>query len=621
MHGNLLIGLTGIVILGIGAHWLAWRFKLPSILLLLLFGFLAGPVFGFLHPDEMLGELLFPFVSLSVAIILFEGGLTLRYSELPAIGSVVLKLVTIGVIVTWTITAVTAYFIFNFSISLSVLLGAILVVTGPTVIGPLLQQVRPKGKVSSALKWEGILIDPVGAILAVIVFEAILEQAFQHAPLLVLRGVLVTIVIGLVLGVAGASLMVLLLRRFLVPDHLQNGVALLILVTTFTLSDILQPEAGLLTATVMGVALANQKFVTVKHIVEFKENLRVLLIATLFILLSARLEMQELTQLGLGAFLFVAMLIFVTRPLAVFASSIGTNLNIKERLFLSWMAPRGIVAAAVSSIFALALVDAGHAEAEKLVPITFFVIVSTVLLYGLTAKPIAGWLGVAEENPQGLLIMGAHPFARQLAKTLQTEGYTVKLIDSNWRNLSEARMEGLSTYYGNALAEYVLDEINLDGIGRFLALTSNDEANSLAALHFAEVFDRSNIYQLPIIKESNGSERDFSPPHLRGRILFSQEQTYRQLNQAWQKGATIRKTELTKTFNYRDFQEYYAGRAQPLFLITTNGNLAIFTANEDLSPKPGQTLISLVMPEATDKTARAAKQMQSEAVPATRAAS
>jgi NhaP-type Na+/H+ or K+/H+ antiporter len=593
---HLLVGIASIIVLGVAAYWLAWRFRLPSILLLLIFGFIIGPITGFLNPEELLGDLLFPIVSLSLAFILYEGGLSLRLSEYREVGGIVLKLILIGVPVTWVIAMIGARLLLGFSWTLAILLSAILVVTGPTVIGPLLQQVRPKWDVRSTLKWEGIFIDPVGAVLAVLVFEAIVAGELQQAPLLIVQGVLITLVIGVVLGLVGAGILIVLLKYFLVPDHLHNGTSILLVVLAYTVSDLLHPEAGLLTVTIMGVVLANQKFAPVKHIIEFKENLRVLLIAGLFLLLAARLELSDIRLLGWGAVAFLAVLIFIARPASVFLATWGSKLSLRERLFLAWMAPRGIVAAAVASIFSLRLVDIGYTDGALLVPLTFAVITGTVLLYGLKAKSVACWLGVAEENPQGVLIMGAHELGRGIAKALRNEGVKTMLIDTDWHDLAEARMLDIPTHYGSAVAEFALDEINFEGIGRFLALTSNDEANALAILHFAELFGRSEVYQLPLTKEQRGTERHRSALHLRGRTLFGEVMTLPRLMERVSHGAVVKATQLTKQFDYKDFQARYNGTAVPLFLLGMDETLKIYTADNPPTPQVGQTLISLVQP-------------------------
>lgn len=600
MEEQLLIGLASIALFGIGAQWLAWRLRLPSILLMLLAGFIAGPILGLVHPDELLGELLFPVISISVAIILFEGGLTLRIAELPQLKNVIFRLISVGALVTWIVATVSAHFILGLDWELSVLLGAILIVTGPTVITPLLRQIRPKGQVGAALKWEGILIDPVGAVLAVLVFEAILGGDFQQqAPGVIISGVLITILIGGGLGVAGAGAIIALLKQYLVPDHLENPVTLLFVIVAFAMSNLLHPESGLLTVVIMGLVLANQPWVPIKHITEFKENLQALLLGTLFVLLAARIQPTAFLELGVPSLLFLAILVFLGRPLAVLLSTWGSNLSRHEQIFMAWMGPRGVVAAAVSSIFAFELVEAGYPGAEQLVPLTFLVIIATVALYGLTAGPLARYFNLSEEDPQGVLLVGAHELSRAMAAVLQERGFMVRLMDTNWHNIREGRMQGLDTHYGNALSEEVLEDLNLHGIGRLLTMTPNNEVNSLAAIHFLEVFSRAEIYQLPMERDPNEKDttsNSVSPSHLTGRFLFGPQMTYHYLMEKFQDGAVLKTTELSEEFDYSDFQERYEHEAIPLFLITKNDKLTVYTTDNQPTPKPGQTLISLVEP-------------------------
>ena len=595
MDENVLLGLACIIVLGIAASWLAWRLKLPSILMLLIFGFVAGPATGFLNPDGLFGDLLIPAVSLSVAVILFEGGLSLRLNEIHQTGGVVLKLVTIGVLISWLAGAAAAYFILDLYFELAVLLGAILVVTGPTVILPLLRHLRPAGQVGAVLKWEGIVIDPVGAILAVLVFQAIAAGSGPEAASAIALSLVKTLVFGGGIGIIGAITLVQMLKRFWIPDFLHSVVALAVVIAAYTASNYIQTESGLLSVTVMGIALANQKSVNVHHIIEFKENLRVLLISGLFILLTARLELDDLASIGAGSLALLAVLMLLARPLAVAVSSLGSKLKLKERLFISWLAPRGIVAAAVASVFALRLAEAGYEQAKLLVPLTFIVIAGTVAVYGLTASPVARWLKVAEPDPQGVLIIGGHSWARQIAATLHNEGIKVMIVDSSRVNISAARMAGMATFYGNILSQHALDEIELSGLGRLLALTPDNEYNSLATLQLANDFGRSEVYQLPAGSEEK--EKKAVSQHLRGRVLFAAEATYGYLTGQFAAGASVKTTELTEEFDYEAFQAHYGQSALPLFLIDQNGKLTVFTANNPPKPKAGQRIISLIKPE------------------------
>ncbi len=595
MAENLLLGLACIIILGIAASWLAWRLKLPSILVLLVFGFVAGPATGFLKPDELFCDLLLPIVSLSVAILLFEGGLNLSISELRKTGGVVLKLITFGVLITWIIGSASAHFILDLNLSLAVLLGAILVVTGPTVILPLLRHLRPSEKVNSILKWEGIVIDPIGAMLVVLVFQAISASEGQQAASLIIISLTKTIFFGGIIGVVGAFIIVQMLKRYWIPDYLHSMVSLTLVLIAFTASNYIQQDSGLLTVTIMGIVLANQKSANVRHIIEFKENLRVLMISGLFILLTASLQLEDLAKISTGSIALLAVLMLIARPLSVALSTLGSKVNIRERLFISWLAPRGIVAAAVASVFAFRLADAGYAQAELLVPLTFVIIAGTVTVYGLTASPVARWLKVAEPDPQGILMIGGHSWARLIAAALKQEGFKILIVDSSWLNISKTRMIGISTFYGNILSQYTLDEIELSGIGRLVALTSDNEYNSLATLQLTNDFGRAEVYQLPAGDEEKG-EKEVVSKHLRGRLLFSNDATYNLLARRFYEGAKIKTTELTQEFDYDAFRAYYGDKAMPLFLIDQNNKLIIFTVDNPPKPKPGQKLISLITP-------------------------
>lgn len=593
MQERYLIGLTAILVLGVAARWLAWRLHLPAILLLLVCGIVAGPVTGFLQPDELFGNFLNPFVSLSVGLILFEGGMSLNLRELKEIGGVVRNLITIGVLITWAIASVSAWAILGLDYRLALLLGAVFVVTGPTVVIPLLRHVRPTPRIRNAIKWEGILNDPVGAILAVLVFEAILATGGSGAQEGAVQ-FLYSVLTGTAVGVAVAVFTIILLYFRWLPDFLDAGFTLGVVLGAFTLSNHFQAESGLLATTVMGIVLANQRFTPVRHIVEFKEHLRILVISTLFIVLSARLQAADIYAVWQPALAYLAVLIFIARPASVWVSCLGSKLTTNERRFLMWMAPRGIVAAAISSIFSERLADEGIAGADMLAPIAFIVIIGTVTIYGLTALPVANRLGLAEPSPQGVLFVGAHSWARRIALELKKAGFHVALADSRWEHVADARLEGLSAYYGAMLSEGVLDEINLYGIGRLAAVTSNDEANSLAAIHFHDDFGRSNVYQLSPERSESG-RRGVAPEHLQGRHLFQPDLTYAKLSKVFEAGAVIKTTPITEKFNYKRFKEIYGAETIPLFLISKDHeNLTVVAAAQPVTPKPGQTLISIV---------------------------
>lgn len=593
MEQHLLISLAGIIIIGTAAQWLAMRLRLPSILFLLVFGFLAGPVFNFLHPDKIFGNLLFPFVSLSVAVILFEGGMDLKISKLKNIGKIVRNLISVGVLSTWIMVTGAAYYILHLDLSLSILFGAILVVTGPTVIGPLLRHVRPSGRVGEIVKWEGIMNDPIGVLIAVLVFEAILVGNIQEAGALVLVGILKTVFLSSIVGIASGFILTFLLKRYLIPDALHQVVTLMFIFGSFIIANALQHESGLLAVTLMGVFMANQDKVAVKHILEFKENLRVLIISILFIILSARLSLSDFHNLDWRHVTFLVLLIIVIRPVSVCLAALGTDLKWKEKLFISLMAPRGIVAAAMASVFSYELIKANHVQAASLVPLTFMVIVVTVGFYGLVITPVSRFMGISKVNPQGILILGAHSWARLIAKKLQSLGFKVILVDTNRKNIRLAAKEGLSVYYENVLQSDIDEKIDLDDIGKLFCLTSNDEANALATLRFRNIFGMANVYQVAPEFVEGEKAADYAPKYLTGRYLFRTGYDFKRLSEIFASKFTFEEMKITENFNVETFSAKGKDGTLPLFLVKENKELVVIAVDDPPELMLGDTLVYL----------------------------
>ncbi len=619
-----MLWLAIILALGIGSQWLAWWLRLPSILVLLLTGFLVGPVarwatpllFGAsysINPNAWVDStVLLQLVSLSVGLILFEGGLTLNFREITGVRSVVFALVTIGAAITWAIGTVAGKYLLGLNWNLAVLLGAVLIVTGPTVIGPLLRHIRPSGKSGRVLRWEGIIIDPIGAMAAVLAFEAISSGAAKHAVAAtasgMLNGALATVLFGTTIGVVAALVLAFLIYRFWVPDYLQVPMVLMVVTLVFAGSNTIVHESGLFSVTVMGMVLANQRKAAVRHIVEFKETLTVVLIAVLFIVLSARVELSTLKQLSPWSALFVLAMVVVARPLSVFISCAGSALSWSERIFIAWMAPRGIVAAAVASVFALRLRAQGVEGARLLVPYVFLVIVCTVALYGLTAGWVARRVGVARVGNSGFLIIGADLLGREIGQALLKENVEVLLVDTNLGSVSEARLAGLPAIAGNALSGQVAERIELSGIGRLIALTSNDDLNALATVHYARLFGRAAAFQLAErARREHGLTKQKAHHELTGRTLFGTDMNYEELLRRLANGGKIRKTPLTSKFDFSTYQKQYGGSAVPMFLVSETGDVTPFTSDASPTRKAGQSVIGLVQPQASaDKSANGA---------------
>lgn len=600
MQDEVLLSLAGIGLLCIACQWVAWWARLPSIIFLLLCGIIIGPVKGYLNPDQLFGELLFPVVSLSVAVILFEGSLTLKIEEIRELRSVVRNLITVGALITWFITAYAAHYLIGFKLELAFLFGAVVIVTGPTVIIPMLRTVRPNAAIASILRWEGIVIDPLGALMAVLVFDFIIsgQQANILSHILLVFGNI--ILIGSMIGVVSALALGYILRRHLVPEYLRNVLTLTLVFGVYTISDLVQHESGLLAVTVMGMTLTNMKDMDIEDILDFKETLSVLLISGLFIILAARIELSQLVTIGWSALGTLAAVMLVARPVSVFVSTLGSDLGIREKLLISWIGPRGIVAAAVAALFALRLEEASYPEAELFVPLTFIIIIGTVVIQSATAKPLAKWLGVREPPPTGLLIIGAGNVARAIGKELQAQGFKVILTDSSWENTRTARMEGLETFYGNPISEHADRNLDLVGIGRMLALSGRSNLDVLANLRFKSEFGTNNVYELAATRDRVIGEKHKISTRHRGNRLFGEGINYGTLAGLLRNGAEIRSTTLSEEFDFSQYDEKYSKNYIPLFAIDTKKHLRIFTDEDPPKPEPGWMLISLIIPQEVD---------------------
>ncbi|MDZ7803911.1 sodium:proton antiporter [Thiohalophilus sp.] len=601
MHEHILIALAGIGLIGIASQWLSWWLKLPAILFLLIGGIIAGPVTGWLDPDTLFGDLLFPFVSLAVAVILFEGSLTLKFEQIRGLQQVVINLVSVGVLVTWAVTAIATYLLLDIGWELALLFGAITVVTGPTVIIPMLRTVRPNSRLTHILRWEGIVIDPIGALLAVLVFNFIITGQGSDALGSTLLGFGTILLVGIAMGAVPGYLLGLLLRHHLLPEYLHNITTLTLVFAVFVISNSLYHESGLLAVTVMGLWLANMKGVHIHDILSFKESLSLLFISGLFIILAARLDLDALIELGWPALFVLLAIQFIARPLKVLVSTFRSSLNWRERTLLGWIGPRGIVAAAVSALFALRLEQEGMSEAALLVPLTFMVIIGTVVLQSATSRLFATWLGVAEPEPRGFLIIGANPVARTIGQALQEQEFNVLLTDTTWENIRAARMDGLPTYYGNPISAHADQCLDLVGIGRMLALSPMADVNVLAGLRFRREFGSGAIYTLQTAQEKDAPDKLTAAEEHRGYLLFGEGVTFSKLSSLLSQGAKIHDTKLSDDFSFEEFSNKYGKRATPLFAIDPRGRIQIFVAEGKLTPQAGWTILSLIEPSEEEK--------------------
>ncbi|MCS0392321.1 cation:proton antiporter [Vibrio diabolicus] len=593
--GNEALVLSAVGVIGLGCQWLAWRLRLPAILFLLLAGLIVGPFMQWLNPDEILGNLLFPLVSLAVAVILFEGSLTLNFKEIRGVSGSVWSIVSIGAIISWAVTSIATHYFLGFTWELAMLFGSLTVVTGPTLIVPLLRTVRPNSTLANILRWEGILIDPLGALFVVMVYEFIVSHSAINS--VEVFGTLIAV--GVILGAASGAAVATIMRRAWLPEYLQPFAVLMIVLGVFSVSNHIESEAGLLTVTVMGMWLANAKGINIQQILHFKEHLTILLITGLFIFLAARISLDDFAALGSGALLLFVFMQLVSRPLSIFLSTIRSNLRLKDKLFLSWVAPRGIVAASISSLFAIKLTEYGIDEAILLVPMTFMVIIGTVVLQSATARPVALMLGVAEPAPRGFLLIGANRVAREIGQALARYDRRILMTDSNWEYISQVRMLGLDYYYGNPISSHADDNLNLIGVGQVVALTPDQHFNIMACMQFVDEFGEDKVHCLQKVKTNgNGNEKHSVAQEYHGKLLMGGNVSYTQLASLLSRGAEIKHTKLSDNFTYQDYLAHHKGNSVvPLFHVEEKGKIQFCDDPEQFAPTTTSTVVSLILSE------------------------
>ncbi|MGB7419546.1 MAG: sodium:proton antiporter [Erythrobacter sp.] len=600
--------------LGIGAQWVAWRTGWPAIVLMLAAGFLAGPVFGLIDPEAAFGELLDPMISVGVALILFEGGLSLDLRELRHSGNAVWRLATIGVLIGWALGALAGFYIAGLVWPVAVLFGGILIVTGPTVVIPLLRQATVKTRPNSILKWEGIVNDPTGALCAVIAYEYFRRVAeapgaslFEVVPPLIIAAILS----GLI-GFAAARIIAYLFPRGAIPEYLKVPVLFTTVIGVFVGTNLIEHEAGLVAVTVMGVALANMEVSSIRSIHPFKENVAVLLVSGIFILLASSLSLSDLAFLnpldpiGLRFMLFLLALLFLVRPVTVLLSLLGSDVPWNERLFVAWIAPRGIVLVAISGLFALRLEELGIDGGELLIGLSFAVVGVTVVAHGFTINLVARLLRVKGTSRPGLLIVGSTAWTIELAKQMEAIKTPVMIVDQSWQRLGAARREGLPFYHGEILNEATEHNLDLSPFQVLVAATENEAYNTLVCNEFAHEIGRDSVYQLG--ESADGDEDKHAlPASMRGRALFESGYGVDEVNEKRQQGWGFRKTRLSDEFNFEDAQERLPDLATMLLIVRSDGTLRFFTHLARPEPRAGDTIIAFSPPRVKTPEDKAAK--------------
>ncbi len=581
-----MLELASILVLGIFAQWLAWKIKQPAILPLIIIGLFIGPFSTYFTGDGsklidgdaiFTGDLLFSFVSIAVGVILFEGGMTLNLKEIRSLAGTVRNLLILGSLVTFIGGGVAAHLVLGLSWKMAFLFGALIIVSGPTVVMPILRNVKPNANINTVLKWEGILIDPLGALVAVLMYEFILSSSHNaEYGLEVFQNFFITISAGIVMGGLGAIFLYYLLKNNALPEYLRNIFTLGLVIFTFSFSEMIHKEAGLMAATMMGVILGNLKLEEIKKILTFKEDISLILISVLFILLSSRIDIIQIEKLGARSLVLFAIVILAVRPIGVFLSTIKSNLSLKEKVFISWIGPKGIVAAAVASLFSLDLVkDREHVdpqEAELLLPLVFLIIVGTVVLQGSSAKFFARILGVKREVPTGVLIVGANELARKLAMKLSQYGLYVLLADTSRSNVKEAQKMNLNAIVANVLSDDIFEQIDLTTIGRMLAVTSNSGLNDLACRWFEKELGPEKTLRL-------ASKEELENPNLPipKDVLFNTRTDFITIIQELRKEDPYGEFEFENNTSYEDFMLHHGNQIIPMFVLKNENELQMIS--------------------------------------------
>ncbi|CDQ18733.1 NhaP-type Na+/H+ or K+/H+ antiporter [Halobacillus karajensis] len=596
MIDSLLLQLMLVGFLGVGSQWIAWRFRLPAIVVMSIAGLLAGPVFGFMNPEQDFGDLYKPIISLAVAVILFEGSLNLDFKEVKGLGRPVMRIVTFGAFISWILGSLAAHYVAGLSWAVAFTIGGLFIVTGPTVILPLLRQAKLKPRPAKILKWEGIIVDPIGALLAVFAFEIIvfLTNNDPSALLMFFLASAFAVFLGWVCG-KGVGWM---FETGYIPEFLKSPAVFAVVIACFTVADEIMHETGLLSVTAMGMTLANMHISSIADMRHFKENISLLLISTIFVMLTASLTVETLFEIfNIQIIGFVALMLFVVRPLSIFLSTVGTDLSKSEKLLVGWIAPRGIVALTVASYFASVLLGEGFEDASILISLTFALVFTTVVAHGFSIGWLAKKLGLSMEGPPGVLIAGGSAFTTGLAKTLEELKIPVLLTDSSWERLSRARSRGIESYHGEILSEQTEYYLDMTPYEYLIAGTELDSYNALVCTTFVPEFGRNNSFQLSLSnRKGEGDDLEDLVHTIGGRILFEEGASWEELNARVENGYIFRKTTITEQYTFKDYMNNMDRHAMMLFAKRHSGKVEFFTPESEYKAENGDVIVSLMPP-------------------------
>ena len=583
-----------IACIGVAAQWLAWRFRIPAIVILIAAGILIGPVSGVLQPSENFGTLLTPFVQLAVAVILFDGGLNLHLHELKDAGVGVRRLITVGPILAFGLGSSAAHFIGGLSWPVALVFGAITIVTGPTVIMPILRHARLRARTASVLKWEGIVNDPVGALLAVVLFEYFALADSGASGIGLVAGMIETIIVA---GMFGGLVGYLLGKAYPLgyfPEYLKGPTMLAAVLFVYAGANILHEEAGLVSATVLGLVMGNMNLPSIDELRRFKEYITVILVSGLFIVLTADLNPGLLIEMNWRSWALHATLIFIVPPVTVFAATMGAGLDREDRILIGWIAPRGIVAAAVACAFSVRMVEAGYEDAATLLPLVFALIILTVTMHGFSIGRLARYLGIASQKQNGIIIVGASPWTIDLAMNLRELAIPVILVDGSWHRLRPARLAGIPIYFGQVVSATADETLDLSSMGSLLAASDNDAYNALVCTRFGNEFGRSRVFQIPMPAADQHETKGLIPT-LRGQSAFPHSALYEEILRRYFQGWRFQKTRFTDSYTYDDYKALVPDETFASLVVRPNGALKLGPL--EMAPEAEDTLINFIAPK------------------------
>ncbi|MFC4410727.1 cation:proton antiporter [Chungangia koreensis] len=586
--------LTVVVIISIGifSQFVAWRIQWPSIVIMSLAGILIGPVFGMVNPQEVLGDLYSPIISLAVALILFEGSTSLDIRELKGISKSVYRIVTFGTFIAWIAGSLAAHFIAGLSLEISFIIGGLFVVTGPTVIIPLLRQAKLKPRVSTILKWEGIIVDPIGPLLALFAYEIIKitsAESFSFGDFIpFFSGALMAALLGFLIGIAVSYIV----GKGLIPEYLKTPIIFCFVLISFTASEVIMHETGMLAVTIMGLTLARSKkyLHSLGSIGHFMENISILLTSTVFILLTASLTRDQIMEIFTWPIMiFVIAMLIIVRPLSIWISTIGTEMTLEERTLVGWIAPRGIVALVVSGYFASLLLRDGYQNASILTSLTLALVFLTVCFHGFSLGPLARKLHLSTDGSAGVLIVGASSFSVAFANHLKEMGVNVLIADTSGDRLYRAQDLGIHTYYGEILSEHSDFEIDMTPYDSILAMKGDAAYNALVCQSYMPEFGYHNTFSLPV--STKRPEFKEIAPALKANILFGEEETFNELNKKINTGYSLETIEVQAKETIK--KDNMLNHGIPLCMKNKNGVLNFVTLKEKISLEKGDQLVVL----------------------------